>query len=162
MRVLTNTRVAIAVLFLPSLFGCGSSDTSGEPNLVLNNTAAITAVSTSGEPGDYMFSVTISSPDTGCEQFADWWEVSTADGTLLYRRILTHSHVDEQPFTRTGGPVAVLADDTIIVRAHMNNLGYGAQVFTGSISQGLDAQSLDIESAIDLSTLEPLPTGCAF
>ena len=72
--------------------------------------ADVIDVSTSGQPGAYSFSVTVSSPDTGCEQYADWWEVVTEDGQLLYRRVLLHSHVAEQPFTRSGGPVDVTAE----------------------------------------------------
>ena len=153
MSMIKTRRLCIVISSLLILSACESSDAPNDTNTPANtqgstqgstqaNTAAITAVTTSGEPGNYTFSVTIKSPDTGCEQYADWWEVFTADGTLVYRRILTHSHVDEQPFSRSGGPVGILADDTITVRAHMNNVGYGTQVFKGSISQGLDAESI--------------------
>ena len=60
--------------------------------------ADITAVKASGSDGNYQFSVTIKSPDTGCDQYADWWEVIDEDGNLLYRRILMHSHVNEIPW----------------------------------------------------------------
>ena len=91
----------------------------------------------SGEAGDYTFTVTVRSPDTGCEQYADWWEVVSPEGdSLIYRRILTHSHVDEQPFTRRGGPVAIARDSTVVVRAHMNNSGYGGQAMHGTPADG--------------------------
>jgi len=102
------------------------------------------------------------SPDTGCEQYADWWEVLTKDSVLVYRRILTHSHVDEQPFTRSGGIVNVGADDSIFVRAHMNNLGYGTQVFSGTVRANLELDSLPITFGVLLSEMEPLPNDCAF
>ena len=98
--------------------------------------ADVVAVRTSGSPGAYSFAVTLQSPDTGCDQYADWWEVITPDGELLYRRVLAHSHVDEQPFTRSGGPVDVQSTTRVIVRAHMNDAGYGGVAFSGSEEAG--------------------------
>ena len=57
--------------------------------------ASVVSVSVSGNTNNYNFSVGVSSPDTGCNQYANWWEVITEEGTLLYRRILGHSHVSE-------------------------------------------------------------------
>ena len=122
----------------------------------------VTAVTCTGGANNYSLSVTISSPDTGCDQYADWWEVLTKDSTLIYRRILTHSHVDEQPFTRSGGPVDVGPDDFIYVRAHMNNLGYGTQVFSGTLAEDLKLDTLASNYGIRLETTEPLPVDCAF
>jgi len=124
--------------------------------------AAVTAVSFTGQANNYTLSVTIKSPDTGCDQYADWWEVFTAEGELIYRRILGHSHVTEQPFTRSGGSVNVGPDDFIYVRAHMNNLGYGTSVFSGKIGEALVADTLAVDFAKELETAEPLPTNCAF
>lgn len=109
------------------------------------------------------FSVEIQSPDLGCSHYADWWEVVTPEGELVYRRILAHSHVDEQPFTRSGGPVDVGADDTVIVRAHMSPGGYGGQAMRGSASAGFAVDATITASfAEDLEASEPLPSGCAF
>ncbi len=124
--------------------------------------ADVTAVTTSGDPGAYSFSVTISSPDTGCEQYADWWEVVTEDGELRYRRILLHSHVSEQPFTRSGGPVAVAADEIVIVRAHMNTGGYGGAALRGSVDAGFEAYRPEAGFAAALASRDPLPEGCDF
>ena len=123
----------------------------------------VVAVRTSGSPGAYNFAVTLQSPDTGCDQYADWWEVITPDGELLYRRILLHSHVDEQPFTRSGGPVDVQSTTRVIVRAHMNDAGYGGVAFGGSEEAGfaVDA-SVTAELAPQLAEEAPLPNGCAF
>jgi len=44
----------------------------------------------------------------------------------------------------------------------MNNSGYGGQVISGSIEQGLFANSLDTAFAVELETTAPLPDGCAF
>jgi len=124
--------------------------------------AKITAVTVSGMANSYTFNVTIESPDLGCEQYADWWEVVGVDSVLRYRRILTHSHVDEQPFTRSGGPVPIDENKEVIVRAHINNLGYGIQIFKGTVGNGFKVDSLSTDFAIGLDTLSPLPTGCAF
>jgi len=105
--------------------------------------AVVSNVEISGAENNYTFSVTIKSPDTGCEQYADWWEVFDRDGNLIYRRILAHSHVSEQPFTRSGGPVRVSKDQFIYVRAHMNPLGYGTSVFSGTIENGLQEETID-------------------
>lgn len=122
----------------------------------------ITAVDCLGGPNNYTLSVTIESPDTGCDQYADWWEVFYPDSTLIYRRILGHSHVNEQPFTRSGGPVNVGPDEFIYVRAHMNNLGYGTQVFSGNVRDGLVLDSINVNYASGLAMVAPLPTDCAF
>jgi len=63
-----------------------------------SNEAKIISVEVSGVPDNYTFNVGVSSPDTGCDQYADWWEVITEEGELIHRRILAHSHVTEQPF----------------------------------------------------------------
>lgn len=121
--------------------------------------AHVTAVEASGD----RFSVTIRSNETGCDQYANWWEVVRPDGTLLYRRILAHSHVDEQPFTRSGGPVDVADDATVIVRAHMHPGGYGGAVMRGSKAEGFVVDTSVTEGfAGNLATTPPLPTGCAF
>lgn len=152
-------------LFIPFilLIGCMEpDDTSSENNDPEAVSAKVTAVSVSGNSGSYTFNVTIESPDTDCDQYADWWEVFSPDGELLYRRILAHSHVDEQPFTRSGGPVPITENAEVIVRAHMNNLSYGTQVFRGTVSNGFQVDSLSADFAIQLEATEPLPTNCAF
>ena len=58
-------------------------------------------VVTKESAGTYRFDVTVRSPDTGWEKYADAWEVRAPDGTVLGSRLLTHPHVDEQPFTRS-------------------------------------------------------------
>lgn len=124
--------------------------------------ATVTGIRVSGEAGAYTFHVGLKSDDTGCEQYADWWEVVDSNGTLLYRRILAHSHVDEQPFTRSGGPVAISEGQVVIIRGHMNKAGYGSNVFKGSVSQGFTEQAANTKFASNLESTPPLPEGCAF
>ena len=127
-----------------------------------SSTAQVLKVEARGKPGEYNFAVTISSPDTGCEQYANWWEVISEDGQLLYRRILAHSHVDEQPFTRSGGSIPLQSDQIAIVRVHMHPFGYSNLGQKGTITEGFEATTLDSEFALELAQQEPLPTSCAF
>ena len=152
---------------------CQNADKLAEENQVIQDNentimtnkedqAAVLNVEISGSENNYTFSVTIKSPDTGCEQYADWWEVFDRDNNLIYRRILAHSHVSEQPFTRSGGPIKISKDQQIYVRAHMNPLGYGTYVFSGTIENGLQETTLDKSTAADLENTDPLPGDCAF
>lgn len=124
--------------------------------------ADVVSVKTSGGENDYIFNVGIASPDTGCNQYADWWEVASEDGELIYRRILAHSHVNEQPFIRSGGKVKIRKDEVIVIRVHMNTSGYGGLVFRGTVEDGFEQVKSDKNFAIDLEKKEPLPLKCAF
>ena len=112
--------------------------------------------------GTHTFNVTIESDETGCDRYANWWEVIDEDNNLLYRRILAHSHVNEQPFTRSGGPVTAEPQQTLIVRSHMHPTGYSTQAAKGSIESGFEPTTLPPNFAPELSETEPLPTGCTF
>jgi hypothetical protein len=124
--------------------------------------ANVTAVSTKGVESSYHFSVTIESNETGCDQYANWWEVLNKNGELLYRRILLHSHQNMQPFTRRGGYVKIKKDDIVYVRAHMNKLGYVGDVFKGSVEDGFKK----VEKAPDfdkkIETQAPLASSCLY
>jgi len=124
--------------------------------------ADVVSVEVTGEPDGYQFQVGISSPDSGCEQYADWWEVVTEEGRLLYRRILLHSHVDEQPLVRSGGPVKIGEDTVVIVRAHMHPGGYGGSAMQGSPASGFSQVALSPGFAADLESAPPQPEGCDF
>lgn len=127
--------------------------------------ADVIAVGVSGSAGDYSFAVTLRSPDTGCDLYADWWEVLDADGTLLSRRILTHSHVDEQPFTRSGGPIEATADAELWVRAHMHGESTAADGYGGQVLHGTPGGGFEPADGSELPALHeqpPLPDGCAF
>lgn len=124
--------------------------------------AKVLSLSISGNPGQYTFNVEVESPDTGCDQYADWWEVFTPDEVLIFRRILAHSHVNEQPFKRSGGPIDATAEQELIIRAHMNNLGYGTQVMRGTVADGFVIDTIGMDIASELATESPLPGDCAF
>ena len=135
--------------------------------------ANVTAVATTGTPGAYTFNVTIESADIDCSQYADWWEVLSDDGALVYRRILEHSHTDANgssdadapgnTFTRSGGPVPVTDTDVVVVRAHMSVGGYNGAVMRGSVADGfVQATDLGADFASDVELVEPQPDGCEF
>jgi hypothetical protein len=142
----------------PSLTPKTEPTTNGADLIV----AYVRSVEVTGDENAYQFSVEIRSPDTGCEQYADWWEVISEEGDLIYRRILTHSHASEQPFTRSGGLVEINADTIVIVRAHMHPEGYGGAAFRGSMQGGFEEIQLEADFAPDLEFVDPLPAGCAF
>ncbi len=152
------------ILFFISCSGQDNNTPNDTPEMMeTDSKLSVKKVTVSGNENNYQFSVTLSSPDTGCEQYADWWEVIPKDGTtLIYRRVLGHSHVTEQPFTRSGGTVKISTTDIVIIRGHMNNTGYSVNAMKGSVSGGFTSIILDADFASTLSTLEPLPTGCAF
>lgn len=138
------------------------SPTKQEAPLSNSGFADVLSVKVSGDPGSYQFAVEISSPDSGCERYADWWEVIASDEGLSYRRILLHSHVNEQPFTRTGGPVQVLPDMVVYIRAHMNDSGYGGQAMVGTVLDGFKPVELEAGFGSGLERIPPLPENCAF
>lgn len=126
------------------------------------DSAEVHNIKVTGKNNNYTFSVTVKSPDTGCDQYANWWEVISTGGDLIYRRILGHSHVNEQPFTRSGGSVPITNDQEVIVRVHMNNMGYSGNAMKGSVTNGFKPVELDRDFALDLENSEPQPSGCAF
>lgn len=141
--------------------GQGGAGGEGQPVADVPTSAEVKGVRVSGASGSYTFSVTLRSPDTGCAQYADWWEVLDASGALLYRRILAHSHVNEQPFTRSGGPVKAAAATVVIVRAHMNTGGYGAAL-RGTPDGTFAPTSLTTDFASGVEQADPQPSGCPF
>lgn len=115
--------VGLALLLVVA--ACGGTDTSDSATSTTPTTSSTTSTSSTpvaSEPmcadvvevrvsaeegGTYRFDVTVRSPDTGWEKYADAWEVRAPDGTVLGTRVLAHPHVDEQPFTRSLTGVAV-------------------------------------------------------
>jgi len=126
--------------------------------------AVVRAVSITGSEHSYTFSVELKSPDLGCNQYANWWEVLSEDGKLIYRRILAHSHVNEQPFKRSGGSINASENQTLIIRAHMHQEGYGSGkiAMKGSVKNGFKVYDMPEGFAPNVEKQSPQPSGCAF
>lgn len=122
--------------------------------------ANVVSVTVTGQPGAYEFTVGIQSPDQGCGQYADWWEVVSADGALLYRRVFTSPHREAQPFVSSGGPVPIQPETVVWLRAHLNTGGYGGIVFRGSPASGFERAAAPENFAGALAQQPPLPRGC--
>jgi hypothetical protein len=160
-------KIGVLLLGVALFVGCGEAERpvsspladAEAPSVMVY--ADVVGVEVSGEAGAYQFAVEVSSADTGCDQFADWWEVVSADGSeLLYRRILLHSHVDEQPFVRSGGLVDIESDRVVVVRAHMSTGGFGGAALRGSVATGFEAMEPELSFGAALGSVEPLPDDC--
>ena len=169
-RALSRYR-AVALAGASLVFGCSSSSpsparTDAPPTATKDGSsqgsADVVSATVSGTAGSYQLSVSLRSPDTGCDLYANWWEVVRPDGSLVYRRILAHSHVDEQPFTRSGGPIPASADEPLIVRSHLQPGGYGGTELQGSMAGGFEPVAAPAQLPASLETAPPQPDGCAF
>jgi hypothetical protein len=82
----------------------------------------------------YNFDVTVRHTDEGWKHYANKWDVTAPDGTVLGTRILAHPHVDEQPFTRSLAGVKIPGNiDAVTVRAHDLVHGYGGKTVTVAV-----------------------------
>ncbi|MGH7308671.1 MAG: hypothetical protein ACREK6_08265 [Candidatus Rokuibacteriota bacterium] len=82
------------------------------------------------EAGVWTFVVTVRHADRDSEHWADWWRVRTPDGSELGRRVLLHSHVDEQPFTRDARIRIPRDVRIVVVEAHDKVHGLGGATVT--------------------------------
>ena len=162
MFTIIKSSISIIVLSFVYLISCSSSSRIINSTIDNSAKAEVISVKINGKENSYTFSIGIKSPDLGCKQYANWWEVVSEDGNLIYRRILGHSHVNEQPFVRSGGSVKIDKDQVVIVRAHMNTSGYGVKTYKGSVNNGFKSYILKKDFATILENKKPLPTGCAF
>lgn len=103
-----STSIATASTSAPSV-GDGCADVIG--------------VEVSGD-GPYTFAVTVSSPDTGWDKYADEWRIESEGGEIYGVRELTHPHVDEQPFTRSLNGVEIEPGTSVVVAARDSVEGY--------------------------------------
>ena len=107
---------------------------SDEGNLADAN---VTFVRVVHEEGDlWTFHVTVEHPDTGDDDYANGWDVITPNNEVLkaqegdqFTRLLTHPHIDEQPFTRSQSGILIPAETAgVFVRAHDLVSGWGGEM----------------------------------
>jgi hypothetical protein len=91
----------------------------------------VDAFITAEADGRYQLDVTVAHADTGWEHFADLWQVTAPDGTVLAERALAHPHETEQPFTRSLSGVAIPPDvGEVTIRARCSVFGFGGPQLT--------------------------------
>ncbi|WP_299763149.1 hypothetical protein [uncultured Dokdonia sp.] len=163
--MLGRMKMVVFIVAMLYMGACNQDDRSGASEVIAPENeveAAVVSVVVSGEGDTYTFNVGVSSPDTGCDQYANWWEIVSEDGTLMYRRILAHSHVNEQPFVRSGSTMNINANQEVIVRVHMNTTGYSVKGYKGSVANGFAEFLISEDFASELANQSPQPDGCAF
>ncbi|MEM6310263.1 MAG: hypothetical protein AAF754_09450 [Pseudomonadota bacterium] len=104
-------RFAFAIAFL-----CCATPAIADPPVIEKITATKSGTT-------WRFDVTLSHADTGWDDYADGWRVLSVDGQELGLRVLYHPHVEEQPFTRSLGGVAIGADTTEVMIEARDNVG---------------------------------------
>lgn len=117
----------------------------------------VTAVES--DDGTWKFDVTVRHEDTGWEHYADAWEVLSPDGTVLATRVLTHPHVNEQPFTRSMSGITIPEGVTEVrVRAHDLVDGYGGKEINISLDRpsGAGFEVSRVTGATGQLTAEPV------
>jgi len=83
----------------------------------------------------WIFVVTVQHDDQDPGHWADWWRVRTVEGAELGRRILLHSHVAEQPFTRESEIRIPRGVKQVIVEAHDKVHGLGGKTLTVDLTR---------------------------
>ncbi len=96
--------------------------------------ADVIDVEISGD-GPYTFAVTVASPDTGWDKYADEWRIESETGEVLGVRELTHPHVDEQPFTRSLGGMDIDPGTSVVVAARDSVEGYCGERLTITVGR---------------------------
>ncbi len=111
----------LAIIFFACLLVIPTAAHAGEADVIEVNVRRITE-------NTYSFEVTVRHSDEGWKHYANKWDVTAPDETVLGTRILAHPHVDEQPFTRSLSGVKIPENIAeVTVRAHDLVHGYGGK-----------------------------------
>ena len=104
------------------IFACFAAPAFADAPEILDATAT--------RAGDlWRVSVTLRHDDTGWDDYADAWRIVTEDGEIMGERILLHPHVEEQPFTRSLGGVALPPGRAYFIEARSLGEDYGTTRF---------------------------------
>ncbi len=121
MQTSIRQSVGLAGIMLVSLSGVSAAALAGDVEIV-----HASFLHSGG--GDWSIDVTLRHADTSWEHYADAWRVVAGDAEVLGTRTLYHPHVNEQPFTRSLGGVAIPADmTTVYIEAHDKIHGWSPQ-----------------------------------
>lgn len=118
MKFRSKSFVALTIGMLTSCV-FSSLAVAGEADVI-----AATAVETGA--GVWRIEATVRHADEGWDHYANNFEVLAPDGSVLAVRTLAHPHVNEQPFTRSVGGVAIpdgMAYVTIRARDSVHEYG---------------------------------------
>jgi len=119
---MTRILLALALLLAPATAFAGKADV-----------VTVEAIEERGE--QWTFAVTVRHDDKDPDHWADWWIVRTPKGQELGRRVLLHSHVDEQPFTRDERIRIPREITVVVVEAHDKVHAYGGKVVTVDLTR---------------------------
>lgn len=110
----------------------GESDAAGDSDATEQKYPDILSAELSGPDGtEYDIAVTVSSPYDSPDRYADGWRVLDEDGNVLAEHELAHDHTNEQPFTRSRGPLVIPEGVAkITVEGHDQEHGYGGETIT--------------------------------
>lgn len=88
--------------------------------------ATVLAADVRPDGSGWRFEVTLKHGDGGWDDYADGWRVIGPDGEVLGTRVLTHPHVNEQPFTRGLAGVRIPEGVTAVeIEARTSMTGWG-------------------------------------
>lgn len=121
-------RAAVALMIAAALALAAPSAWAGRADVL-----AVEATETGD--GQWTFAVAVRHDDQDADHWADWWRVRTPQGRELGRRVLLHSHVGEQPFTRDER-LAIPPDvRVVVVEAHDKVHGLGGATVTVDLTR---------------------------
>lgn len=124
----------LSVLIL-ALAACSRDPDGSAPGSAGGCADVVAAEAALDASGVWWFRVTVRSADTGWDKYADAWEVVGPDGSVYGTRVLTHPHVDEQPFTRSLSGVEIPAGvESVTVRARDSVAGFCGEVATVEVA----------------------------